>query len=104
MREQFYIVLSSNNRMYVFPENRTIHLTTELPQNIYLHGEWSAALCEIQIPHTFQNISIDNYKGMVCVKTIFSSNDLRRHESTEKDVLAHLSPGMYTDMENLLYI
>ena len=38
---------------------------------------------------------------MVCVKTIFSSNDLR-NESTEKDVAAHLSPGIYTDMENLL--
>ena len=40
---------------------------------------------------------------MVCVKTIesFSSNDLR-HESTEKDVAAYLSPGIYTDMENLL--
>ena len=36
---------------------------------------------------------------MVCVKTIFSSNDLR-HESTEKDVAAHLSPGIYTDMES----
>ena len=40
---------------------------------------------------------------MVCVKTIesFSSNDLR-HKSTEKDVVAHLSPGIYTEMENLL--
>ena len=101
MREQFYIVLSSNNSMYVFPENKTTHFTTQLPQNIYLHGEWSVALYKIQIPHTFQHISIDNYDGMVCVKTIFSSNDLR-HESTEKDVAAHLSPGIYTDMENLL--
>ena len=38
---------------------------------------------------------------MVCVKTIFSSNDLR-HESAEKDVVTHLSSGIYTDMENLL--
>ena len=58
--------------MYVFPENKTKHFTTQLPQNIYLHGEWFVALCEIQIPHTFQHISIDNYEGMVCVKTIFS--------------------------------
>ena len=75
------------------------HFTIQLPQNIYLR-EWSVALYEIQIPHTFQHILIDNYEGMVCVKTIFSSNDLR-HESTEKDVVAHLSPGIYTDMENL---
>ena len=103
MREQFYIVLSSNNSMYVFPENKTTHFTTQLPQNIYLHGEWSVALCEIQILHTFQHISIHNYEGIVCVKTIesFSSNDLR-HDSTEKDVVAHLSPGIYADTENLL--
>ena len=68
--------------MYVFPENKITHFTIQLLQNIYLHGKWSVALCEIQIPHTFQHISIDNYESMVCVKTIesFSSNDLR-HES-----------------------
>ena len=68
--------------MYVFPENKITHFTIQLLQNIYLHGKWSVALCEIQKPHTFQHISIDNYENMVCVKTIesFSSNDLR-HES-----------------------
>ena len=103
MREQFYIVLSSNNSMYVFPENKTTHFTTRLPQTIYLYGDWFVGLCQIQIPHTFQHISIDNYEGMVCIKTIesFPLNELR-YESTEKYIVAHLSPGIYTDMENLL--
>ena len=39
MREQFYIVLSSKNSMYVFPENKTTHFTTQLPQSIILAHE-----------------------------------------------------------------
>ena len=39
MREQLCIVLSSNNSMYVFPENKTTYFITQLPQNIFLHGE-----------------------------------------------------------------
>ena len=61
MREQFYIVLSNNNSMYVFPENKTTHFTTQLPQNIYLHGVWSVALVRFRYAthfNIFQSITM----------------------------------------------
>ena len=104
MRDQFYMVLSSNNSTHVFPENTAAHFTNQLPQNICLHGEWCVALCEIQIPHTFQHISFNSDDGMVSMKTIKPrTNELRNNiEEEEEYTVCYISPGIYEDMESLL--
>lgn len=51
------MVLPSNSSMRYFPDNKTGHFITELPQAVRLHGEWEVALTEIQFPSTFLHIN-----------------------------------------------
>ena len=56
--------------MSYFAENTTTHLTTQLPHQIRLQGSWSVALTEVQIPLTFQHISIEPPDRIVSLNLI----------------------------------
>ena len=55
-RDEFYVVLPSDNSMNVFPQNKTTKFTSQLPRHLNLSGNWTVALTEIQYPQTFLHI------------------------------------------------
>ena len=52
----FYVTLPSNSSMNIFPSNTLTNYVTQLPNSIYLDGEWEVGLAEIQYPYTWNNI------------------------------------------------
>jgi hypothetical protein len=104
MKDQFYIVLPSNNSMRYHPNNITTRFVTQLPQQIRLEGLWSVALSEIQIPMTFQHIPQDEDERFVCVKNIaispLETNRTRSDDSTTK--VGFIRPGVYKHLESLI--
>lgn len=102
MNDDFYVVLPSSSSKFVFPDNVATHFTTQLPQNFCLHGDWCVGLTEIQIPHTFQHISVDESEGIVCIRTSKRSgaNDLR--PEMDKETFGRIKSGVYCDVSSLL--
>lgn len=104
MRDEFYVILPSSSSKYLFPENSPTHFTTQLPQDFCLHGDWCVGLTEIQIPLTFQHISMEKGEGSICVKTTqrvkVAPNDLRFKKETQ--TFSQLKPGIYNDIPSLL--
>jgi hypothetical protein len=63
MLDEFYVFLPSNIRSDIFPENKTSKYSTALPNNLEL-GEgdiWEVCLAEITYPHTWFNITLDDF-------------------------------------------
>ena len=60
MTNDFYLTLPSNASMKMYPDNTLAHYITDLPQRIDLTGEWECGLAEIQYPHTWYNIGVDD--------------------------------------------
>ena len=56
--------------MNYFAENTTTHFTTQLPYQIRLQGSWTVALMDVQIPLTFQHISIEPPDRIVSLNLI----------------------------------
>jgi hypothetical protein len=103
MNDEFYVVLPSNSSKFIFPDNVATHFTTQLPQNFCLHGDWCVGLTEIQIPHTFQHISVDESEGVVCIRTSKRSaaNELRPEKDRES--FDRIKSGVYSDVACLLH-
>ena len=59
--------------MDYFSENTMSHFITQLPQQIRLHGSWSVALTEVQIPLTFQHVSSEALDRTVSLTRISHS-------------------------------
>lgn len=102
MNDEFYIVLPSNSSKYVFPDNVATHFTTQLPQNFCLHGDWCVGLTEIQIPHTFQHISVDESEGVVCIRTSKRSAANEIHPEKDRHTFVRIKSGVYHDVASLL--
>ena len=60
MTNDFYLTLPSNASMKMHPDNALAHYITDLPQRIDLTGEWECGLAEIQYPHTWYNVRVDD--------------------------------------------
>lgn len=107
MKDNFYVVLLSNSSYKYYPENKTNHFITKLPQHIDLQGEWVVALTEIQIPLTFQHIASNKNNRFIKIwhrkKEKYDSNEV--HLDEEKDLNAepvYVSPGLYENIELLI--
>lgn len=95
-RDQFHMILPSNSSMRYFPENTTTSFTTELPQQVDLHGQWEMALSEIQFPYSFFHIRPG--EGWVVFLGIM-------HQPTKKEVTIgniNITPGVYSSLSELL--
>ena len=97
MKDHFFIVLPSNSSMNYFAENTMTHFTTQLPHQIRLQGSWSVALTEVQIPLTFQHISIESPDRIVSLNFIPHSTLVTKVKnfSTAGSLLR---PGIYKDV------
>ena len=60
MTNDFYLTLPSKASMKMYPDNTLYPYITDLPQHIDLTGEWECGLAEIQYPHTWYNIGVDD--------------------------------------------
>ena len=56
MEEQFYLTLPSNSSMKLYPNNTLANFAVNLSPPLELSGDWVVALCEIQYPHTWNNV------------------------------------------------
>ena len=84
MTNDFYLTLHSNASMNMYPDNMLAHYITDLPQRIDLTGEWECGLAEIQYPHTWYNIGVDD-----------SWFFLNEHEPMGQIPSAKISAGYY---------
>lgn len=104
MKDDFYIVLPSNSSMHYFPCNTTTHFVTQLPHQIRLHGSWSVAVTEIQIPMTFQHISSEIDEREIILKclprSILETNRVSRE--VPATIKSYLKPGVYKNLESLV--
>lgn len=98
----FYVVLPSNSSKFVFPDNVATHFTTQLPQNFCLHGDWCVGLTEIQIPHTFQHISLNEKEGVVCIRTAKRSAVNELLPEKDRESFSRIKSGVYRDVSSLL--
>ena len=48
--ESLYIYAQSDASTLVYPENNTLRFIIKLPKRLRLHGNWSCALCEVNLP------------------------------------------------------
>ena len=94
MRSEFYMVLPSRSSRNIFPDNSATQFNVQLPQTFHLSGEWCVGLTEIQIPLTFQHVSVKNKENYVRVK--LGGEDAELLESQMK-------PGVYSDMNSFLH-
>ena len=97
MKDQFYIVLPSHSSMSYFVENTTTYFTTQLPDQIRLQGSWSIALTEVQIPLTFQHISIESPDRIISLNLIPHST-LETKVKNFSTAGSLLRPGIYKDV------
>lgn len=56
MKNDFYMVLPSDNSMMYYPDNTVACFTTQLPEDIRLEGKWLVAATEFIFPYTFSNV------------------------------------------------
>ena len=70
--------------MKMYPDNTLAHYITDLPQRIDLTGEWECGLAEIQYPHTWYNIGVDDIWFF-----------LNEHEHVGQTPSARISAGYY---------
>ena len=87
----FYVTLPSNSSMNIFPSNTLTNYVTQLPNSIYLDGEWEVGLAEIQYPYTWNNIR-EGY-NKIYIKT------WNEHDYTP----VVIPSGYYKDINNLIY-
>lgn len=111
MKDQFYVVLPSNSSMQYYPDNTTTHFITQLPQQIRLHGSWSVALTEIQIPLTFQHLSQEDVRVIMAgnlshlshVSAVVVGDNSLEFASEEGEIdVSQIHPGVYKDVEGLI--
>ena len=89
-------MLPSNSSINYFAENTTTHVTTQLPHQIRLQGSWSVALTEVQIPLTFQHISIEPPDRIVSLNLIpHSALETKAKKFSTAGSL--LRPGIHKD-------
>lgn len=94
MKDNFYMHLPSNSSMNkYFPQNKTSHFKTKLPQTInFKKDKWETALVEILFPNSWHNIREPfNY-----IKYIWNYDEGGEQWVTEK-----LIPGWY-NIDDLL--
>ncbi|KAJ8041316.1 hypothetical protein HOLleu_12105 [Holothuria leucospilota] len=60
MAAHFYVTLPSNSSFQYFPDNTLSSFTTQLAEPILLTGSWEVALCEIQYPFNWHNVTASN--------------------------------------------
>lgn len=60
MASHFYVTLPSNSSYEYFPRNTLSSFTTQLAEPIVLSGNWEVALCEIQYPFNWHNVTYKN--------------------------------------------
>ena len=83
--------------MNYFAENTTTNFTTQLPDQIRLQGSRSVALTEIQIPLTFQHISIEPPDRIVSLNLIPHST-LETKAKISNITVSLRRPGIYKDL------
>jgi hypothetical protein len=69
----FYLTLPSNSSMDYFPNNTLASFTTRLPEMLDLDGSWEIGLAEIQYPHSWYNVRINE------VWVLFTDGHYEKH-------------------------
>ena len=54
--------LVSNASGELFPDNTLSSLTSFLPEQVYMEGQWEVAISEMYYPSIYQNITEGNFK------------------------------------------
>lgn len=79
MRDEFYMLLSSDNSIKYFPDNNPSNFTVLLPYEVQLQGSWKTALVEIQYPQTLLHVpnrSENNWIRISTQKNVQLDNDI----------------------------
>ena len=50
--QAFYLTLPSNSSMQIYPTNTLTNFNTQLPNSLFLDGDWEVGVAEIQYPYT----------------------------------------------------
>ena len=87
----FYLTLPSNSSMHIYPRNTLTNYMTQLPNQVYLDGEWEVGLAEIQYPYTWNNVTEGN--NYVYVKVW----------NEDEYTPVKIPPGNYSAVNNLIY-
>jgi hypothetical protein len=75
MNDDFYMILSSNNSLKYFPDNKSNHFVTVLPHEIKLPSTFKFALVDfLQPPSEADSTAIINYINCSISEPIISSN------------------------------
>ncbi len=108
IEKDFYLTLLSNSSMSYFPENKTSSFITQLPRRLYLDGEWSVGLVEIQYPCTLLNVGASENKIYLSFKTADAirvdmiPNDFMRTNAEGYVVRTEIPSGFYSSIKHLL--
>ena len=87
----FYLTLPSNASLDVFPDNKTTEYRVQLPQSVYLEGDWETGMYSISYPHawyTLQNINSDTH--------VYCDDGSGFYDTVEMDY------GFYTSMQEFI--
>lgn len=88
----FYVTLTSNASLQIYPQNNAGHFFVKLPQTIELTSQYEVGLVDIQFPNTYFNI----LKDEVWIK-YFPPPDL-----DEPPMTITLTPGLYKSTEKFI--
>ncbi|PIK45916.1 hypothetical protein BSL78_17225 [Apostichopus japonicus] len=84
MASYFYVTLPSNSSYEYFTHNTGFSFTTQLAEPIVLSGNWEVALCEIQYPFYWKNVTENNCSMLLNGRDICIPNG---YYDTIKDVI-----------------
>ena len=77
--------------MQIYSTNTLTNFTTQLPNSLFLNGDWEVGLAETGYPYTWNNII--SRKNTACIKTW----NERDYTSLE------ISTGYYDNINNVTY-
>ena len=63
--EAFYLTLLSNSAMQIYPSNTVTNFITQLPNSLFLDGDWEVGHAEIQYQYTWNNIKSGKNKAYI---------------------------------------
>ena len=89
--QAFYLTLPSNSSMKIYPSNTVTNFITQLPNSLFLDGDWEVGLAEIQYPYTWNNIRSGKNKAYI-------------KAWTERDYTSlEIPTGYYDNINNVIY-
>ena len=93
---EFEVHLFSTGSINIFLENALSHFTNQLPEVLYLEGEWAVALSEISYPTAIKNITGGRFLQ------ITKYRDISGQVSHSYKSARAIKPGVYEKIDDLL--